>query len=56
METQFGGHVINGMATELNDMGFGKVDRLTLLDPSRIMPKLIIDGKNNGDGLTRLSR
>lgn len=33
------------MATELVDMGFGKVDRLTLLDPGRIMPKFKIDGK-----------
>jgi len=41
----FGSHVVNGMATELNDMGFGKVDRLTLLDPGRIMPKFRIDGE-----------
>ena len=33
------------MATELVDMGFGKVDRLTLLDPGHIMPKFRIDGE-----------
>ena len=29
----YGAHVISAMATELNDVGFGKIDRLTLLDP-----------------------
>jgi len=41
----YGAHVINAMATELNDIGFGKIDRLTLLDPGSQVPVRIIDGK-----------
>jgi len=41
----FGAHVINAMATELNDIGLGKIDRLTLLEPGCKVPKHNIDGK-----------
>ena len=33
------------MATELNDVGFGKIDRLTLLDPGCKVTTFTIDGK-----------
>ena len=41
----FGSHVISGMATELVDMGFEKIDRLTLLDPGCKVPKFRVNGK-----------
>ena len=34
------------MATELNDIGFGKIDRLTLLDPGCKVTVFKIDGKD----------
>ena len=41
----YGAHVISAMATELNDVGFGKIDRLTLLDPGCKVTTFTIDGK-----------
>ena len=35
----YGAHVVNAMATEIQDMGLGKIDRLTLIDPGRWVKK-----------------
>ena len=31
--------MVNAMATEIQDMGLGKIDRLTLIDPGRWVKK-----------------